>query len=147
MSQCLGHTSPDYQCPKLSPCPYTGQELLTRHRLGGEEEHRLWDKREDIRGVVRKIVKTVVGEDLAGDRDFINMARDREFINRLLANKEVFDTVQTIVGEISVNKSGQTVTGDNERSEGNINHQSESGYYQQQGEQNKQMEPENICYI
>ena len=65
----LSHTNPDYQCPKLSNCPYKGETLLTRHRLGGEEEHMLWDKREVLRRDrdVRMIVKTVVGEDLAGD--------------------------------------------------------------------------------
>ena len=48
------HHSPDYQCTDLRgnilpECEYRGQEILTRHRLGDDQEHQCWDKREDIR--------------------------------------------------------------------------------------------------
>ena len=115
MSYFLDHASPDYQCSDLTPCPYTGQELLTRHRLGAEEEHRLWDRREEIRDGVEEIVKTVVGEELAADW---------EFINRLLIIPEFLNTLQTIRGQ-------------NDRAEGNNDDQSEPGYCQQREEQNK----------
>ena len=94
------HHSPDYQCTKLPECEYRGQEILTRHRLGDDQEHQCWDKREDIRGVVMKKVSREVGQD---------MASKRVFINRLLVNTEVFNIVQTIQEK---NKSEQTVSGD-----------------------------------
>ena len=43
------HHSPDYQCPILPECEYRGQEIVTRHRLGDDQEHQCWDNREDIR--------------------------------------------------------------------------------------------------
>ena len=49
LSDVYDHHSPDYQCPRLPECEYRGQEILTRHRLGGDQEHQCWDKREDIR--------------------------------------------------------------------------------------------------
>ena len=84
------HHSLEYQCPILPECEYRGQEIVTRHRLGDDQEHQCWDKREDNRGDVKKIVSDVVGQD---------MADDRVFINRLLVNTEVFNIVQTILEE------------------------------------------------
>ena len=66
------HLSPDYQCPMLPECEYRGQEIVRRHRLGGDQEHQCWDKREDIRDDVEEIVSDVVGQDMADDRVFIN---------------------------------------------------------------------------
>ena len=83
----LSHLSPDYQCTDLPDCEYRGQELLRRHRLGDDQEHQCWDKREHIRLYVWMIVFPVVGLDMAGDR---------EFINRLLLHTEVFDIVQKL---------------------------------------------------
>ena len=83
----LSHLSPDYQCPRLPDCEYRGQKLLTRHRLGDDQEHQCWDKREHIRGDVQEIVSDVVGQD---------MADDLEFINRLLVHTEVYNSVQTM---------------------------------------------------
>ena len=102
------HLSPDYQCTRLPECEYRGQEIVTRHRLGDDQEHQCWDKREDIRGVVMKIVSDVVGKDFA---------LDHVFINRLLVDTEVFDIVQTIQEE---SKSEQTVSGDNDEHETKI---------------------------
>ena len=66
------HHSPDYQCPILPECEYRGQEIVTRHRLGGDQEHQCWDKRENIRGDVKYIVSHKVGQEMADDDVFIN---------------------------------------------------------------------------
>ena len=59
--------------------------MIERERLGREEDHLLWDKREKVRGTLEKLVEKLLGKEKSDDR---------HYMKRLLENTdgEVVDT-------------------------------------------------------
>ena len=85
MEDALDHSSPEYQCSRMTPCTYTGKVIIERERLGREEDHLLWDRREQVRKALRKVVTIML------DKDY---ADDRKFLNSLLKNIVILETME-----------------------------------------------------
>ena len=85
MTDALYHSSPEYQCSMMTPCTFTGKVIIERERLGREEDHLLWDRREKVRGRLEKLVEEFLGKEKSDDR---------HYMKRLLENTdgEVVDT-------------------------------------------------------
>ena len=56
----------------MTPCTFIGQQLLNKVMLGREEDHAMWDRREEVRGMLMALVAEVVGKEWADNRQFIN---------------------------------------------------------------------------
>ena len=97
-SNVYSHSSPDYKCPSMTPCTFTGQTMLTKVMLGDEEMHRRWDRRELVRPDIKTVVTKLVGEEYANDR---------VFIRRLLVNNDILQTTEQLV--TAVNNSDVSV--------------------------------------
>ena len=85
MADALYHSSPEYQCSMMTPCTYTGKEIIERERLGREEDHLLWDRREEVRVVLKEVVTIML------DKDY---AKDEMFLNSLLKNIVILETME-----------------------------------------------------
>ena len=81
----MDHSSPEYQCSMMTPCTFTGKVIIERERLGREEDHLLWDRREKVRKALMKVVTIML------DKDY---ADDRKFLNCLLKNIVILETME-----------------------------------------------------
>ena len=69
----------------MTPCTFKEKVIMKRERLGREEDHLLWDKREKVRVRLMKLVQKLLGKEKSDDR---------HYMKRLLENTdgEVVDT-------------------------------------------------------
>ena len=84
------HSSPYHECEWDPACSYTGQIFLANVKLGDEEDHMMWDRREHIRPTLKSIVRKLLGADkVAANAPESKLASDSKFIKRLLKNTDI----------------------------------------------------------
>ena len=60
--------------------------MITKVRVGGEEDHLIWERREQVRPTIRGVVRRVVGDESAYNHKFINM---------LLSNQDILELLES----------------------------------------------------
>jgi hypothetical protein len=86
MPAALSHSVSNYQC-RVAPCSFTGQTLLYRQRMGSQEEHMVWDQRNEVRPALARAVREILGEEYA---------RNLSFIYKLMHSEDIMDTLRLL---------------------------------------------------
>ena len=103
----------------MTSCTFVGKQILDKVRLGREQDHVIWDRREKVRGTLEGLVAKVLGNKWAGNRQFINTLMFSEHIvtnaSELVENLEILDGL--IVVEKQKYESSMNIVEDDSESE------------------------------